>query len=244
MTVQLLPRLSPARASELRAQVVAAQAVPVFDVSLLESEFYGKSVFPATGGKRITVEELLDLRRLCVDGVADAEDGLESDLRLGRVFNGLSERSAGELGNAAVWDFLTLVLLPDVGTSRFGITSKDLSSRLTGGNRRHVFQRLWRRWNVLGPAAVESKFFTEDEYQAVLERRITSEMKSLALSVFEEVRRASIDGGFTRREYTRMYMKQLIQTTGIVDISENDSDHMSALLDYVTATTKKIISGS
>ena len=39
-------------------------------------------------------------------------------------------------------------------------------------------------------------------------------------------------------------MKQLIQTTGIVDISENDSDHMSALLDYVTATTKKIISGS
>lgn len=244
MTVQLLPRLSPARASELRAQIVAARVVPVFDVSLLESEFYGKDVFPATGGKRITLEELLDLRRLCVDGVTDVEDGLESDLRLGRVLHRLSERSAGELGNAEVWDFLTLLLLPDVATARFGTTSKDLSSRLTGGNRRHVFQRLWRRWNVLGPVAVESKFFTEDEYQAVLERRITSEMKSLALGVFEEVRRASNDGGFTRREYTRLYMKQLIQTTGIVDISENDSDHMSALLDYVTATTKTIISGS
>lgn len=244
MTVQLLPRLSPARASELRAQVVAARAVPDFDLALVEGEFYEKGVFPATGGTRITLEELLNLRRVCVDSVADAEGGLESDLRLGRVFYGLSERSAGELGNAAVWDFLTLVLLPDVATRRFGATSKTLAIRLTGGNRRHVFQRLWRRWNVLGPTAVESKFFTEDEYQAVLERRITSEMKSLALGVFEEVRRASNDVGFTRREYTRRYMTQLLQTTGIVDISENDSDHMSALLDYVTTTTKRILFGS
>lgn len=244
MTVRLLPRLSPARAAELRAQVVAARVVPSFDESLLESEFYGLDAFPATGGTRVTLEELLDIRRLCVEAIADAEDGPESDLRLGRVLHEKSGRSTGELGNPAVWDFLTLVLLPDVAVARFGTSSKDLASRLTGGNRRHVFQRLWRRWNVLGPTAIESRFFTDDEYQAVLERRITSEMKSLALGVFEEVRRASADDGFGRREYTRLYMKQLIQTTGIVDISENDGDHLAAVLDYVAATTKKIISGS
>lgn len=241
MTVQLLPRLEPARAAELRAKVVEARVVPAFDDSLFDSEFHGQRAFPATGGMRIRPEELLELRRLCVDAVSEAGDGPDIDLRLGRVFHDMTERSVGELGNPAVWDFLTLVLLPDVAIARFSIESKDLVSRLTGGNRRHVFQRLWRRWNVLGPTAVESRFFTEDEYQAVLERRVTSEMKSLARGVFEEVRGSSSDVGLTRREYTRSYMKQLVQTTGLVDISESDMEHMSALLAYVTETTRKIL---
>lgn len=241
MTYQLLPRLAPARAAELRAKIISTRIVPVFDPSLFESEILAADAFPSTGGPRTSSQDLLALRERCLAAIADTSEGSEIDLRLGRIFYEMSESSTGEYGNAAVWDFLTLVLLPDLATRRFGIDSKDLASRLTGGNRRHVFKRLWSRWNVLGPEAVEMRLFTEDEYQAILERRITSEMKSLALGVFEEVRRSTADGRFERRRFNRLYMKQLLQTTGLVDISEDDKEHMAVLLDYVTETTRRIL---
>lgn len=241
MTYTLLPRLAPGRASELRSKIISARVHPVFDVSLLESEISAANAFPSSGGARISQQALLALREQCLDSLPDPLDGAKIDLRLGRIFHEMSEGSTGEYGIAAVWDFLTLVLLPDVATKRFKIDSKDIVSRLTGGHRRHVFQRLWRRWNLLGPQAIESKTFTEDEYQALLERTITSEMKGLALGVFEEVHRATTDGMFARREFTRPFMKQLMQTTGLVDISEDDRAHLSVLLDYVSDTTRKLL---
>lgn len=244
MTYQLFPRLSTARASELRTQIIVADSPPVFEPALLESLIRSTDAFPSTGGARINIDALLAFREECLSSVLDPSDGAGADLALGKKLYELSHDSSGEFGNGAVWDFLTLALLPDVATQRFNLTSKDVASRLTGGNRRHVFQRLWRRWNVLGPEAVESRFFTEDEYQAVLERRITSEMPRLARGVFNEVRKSVGDGRFARREYTRLFMKQLLQTTGLVDISEDDEVHLSELMGYVSRKTTGVLSKS
>ncbi|WP_198392398.1 hypothetical protein [Brevibacterium yomogidense] len=163
------------------------------------------------------------------------------DLRVGRILFNESQGSEGEFGSAQVWDFLTLIVLPDLALERFPPSGRGGVARLTGGNRRHVFQRLWRRWNVFGEDIVEAQELTEDDYVALLERRLTGQNRALATKTVAEIRRTSRTGQ-SRRDFTRVFMRQLVQMSGLVEIGDEDPEHLKALFAHVTDVTERALS--
>lgn len=234
---QLYPRLSPEVADAIRIEMIRSENVYEFKPEKFEEALSAADSFPATGGRRTSEEELLDLRDECLRAVefADGTSSLTTsqfDMRLGQVLYRRSIGSIGEFGNARVWDFLTLILLPDIASTRFPGTTNNLSARFTGGNRRHVLQRLWRRWKVFGDEVVESGRLTEDDYVALLERRLTSERPAVAAKAAEAIL-GSNRSGTNRREYTRVLMRQLVQISGIVEIGDDDPEHLDALMRHI-----------
>lgn len=244
-TISLFPRISPessqARRNALRERSSYADA---FSESELEEALSAPDAFPPSGDNREELESLLALRSRCLTAVGglDGTFPTESmfDLNLGRVLFDASLNAGGEFGNPRVWDFLTLILLPDLALWRCPSDTSDFIPKLTGGNRRHVFQRLWRRWNVFGAELVESGVFGEDEYKNLLERRLTSGSKPIA----RLTARAIMDSGrsgVTKRVYTRTFTRQLIQLSGLVDITEGDPDHLEALFEHLTERTYSVL---
>lgn len=234
---RLYPRLSPALADAIRIELIRSENVYEFNPQKFEEALSVADAFPATGGRRTTENELMELREECLEAVAFSEGSSslttsQFDLQLGRVLYDRSIGSAGEFGNARVWDFLTLILLPDIASTRFPGTTSNLGARFTGGNRRHVLQRLWRRWKVFGTEVVASGSLTEDDYVALLERRLTSERPEVAAKAAEAIL-GSKRTGTNRREYTRVLMRQLIQISGIVEIGDDDPEHIEALMQHV-----------
>lgn len=234
---RLYPRLSPDVADAIRIELIRSENVYEFDTQKFEEAVSAADAFPATGGRRTTENELIELREECLEAVAFSEGSSslttsQFDLQLGRVLYTRSIGSEGEFGNARVWDFLTLILLPDIASTRFPGTTSNLGARFTGGNRRHVLQRLWRRWKVFGFEVVESGRLTEDDYVALLERRLTSERPAVAAKAAEAIL-GSNRTGTNRREYARVLMRQLIQISGIVEIGDDDPEHIEALMQHV-----------
>lgn len=210
----------------------------VFDPDAVAVALTSPLAFPASGGNRLAESQILDFRQRCISSIdqATAESGLTAgiDLALGRELAALGALSHGEMGVAGVWDFLTLIVLPDIAWRRIGATAEEVAgatarSRLTGGDRRHVLQRLWKRRAVFGDEIVESRQLTEDDYVATLERRITLEHPKLARLVAERIVSSGFEGS-ARREYTRLLMRRLVQLSGIIHLDDTDEGHLKAAL--------------
>lgn len=248
------PRLDSGRAINARRELLRSNADEVgFDEAALEEALQDTHAFPSTGGARITSTELLDLRQLLLQASARA-DGTETsdpdaafDLEIGRAFDQAGRDAQGDFGDPRVWDFLTLVLGPDLAARRLGpligSRKEDMSvaKRITGGDRRHIFQKLWKRWRVFGPDIVESGRLTEDDYVATLERRITLERGRLARSVAEAI----IGSGYTgnsRRAYARAFMRNLQQVSGLVLIPDDDADFVKTIVTHVHQQTLRPLS--
>lgn len=226
-----LPRLAPIAAGEIRRSLST-------QTEFSESDFLHAlaepNVFPGTGGRPIPSDLLLSLRKSVLDAVGGTPDEIEShptshvDLLIGRALFEFGKDCVGELGNPRVWDFLTLALLPDIAVRRYSPTGSSSASRFTGGNRRHLFQRLWKRWLVLGPKVVESNFLTEDDYVALLERRLTSERPIVARYVARSIHSSGLTGS-RRRDYTRVLIRRVQAMSGIVVISDDDRENLDAV---------------
>ncbi|MGL3148952.1 hypothetical protein ACSS7Z_01200 [Microbacterium sp. A82] len=219
-----------------------------FDAGSLEEALQDARAFPPTGGTRFTLTELLSLRQQLLEASALADNAGVSehyaifDLEIGRVFEQFGRETHGDFGNPQVWDFLTLVLVPDLAARRLGgligSPSEKVSvfKRITGGDRRHIFQKLWKRWRVFGPDIVDSGQLTEDDYVATLERRITLERRQLA----RRVAGAIIESGYTgsaRRMYARTFMRNLQQVSGLVRIRDDDADSVRTIVTHVHQQT-------
>lgn len=245
---QLYPRLSPDASDLIRTELIRSESICEFSPEKFEEALSAADSFPATGGRRTTENDLLELRGECLNAVEFSEGSSslatsQFDLQLGRVLYKRSVGSTGEFGNARVWDFLTLVLLPDITSARFPGTTSNLGARFTGGNRRHVLQRLWRRWRVFGEQIVVSGRLTEDDYVALLERRLTSERPAVAAKAAETILRSKRTGT-NRREYTRVLMRQLVQISGIVEIGDDDPEHLEALMRHIRGNVELMLQTS
>lgn len=156
MTV-LYPRLLPSEADrlfeELHSHEVGGHAAMVSDHSL-------RSVYAATGGRRVTRDELMALRESILV-VANA-NGFPSDLKPARksdfdfavalLLLNESQLSPGEAGQRQVWAFLCLVLMPDVCAWRWPLEGKTryTADRFKGTDlTRNTLARLWTRAYVL-----------------------------------------------------------------------------------------------
>ena len=68
---RLYPRLSPERADPLRSALVRDDFPAAFNHDQFESAFEAADAFPATGGRRMSESELLELRSKCLSAVDD-----------------------------------------------------------------------------------------------------------------------------------------------------------------------------
>lgn len=243
----LFPRLSSARQLKLRARLEQhGENEVTFDLEELRECLDEPTSYPVTGGRRVTETELLDLRKSClaaieqVDDLSENEQGQHFDLLVGSVLSEALTPSRGEMGHPRVWNFLTLVLLRDVACRRFDPARAIKTGRFDGGNRRHVFQRLWKRWVALGPELVSAGTLTEDDYVALFERRVTLERPAVAQRAADNILESGLTGS-DRREYTRVLMRQLVQVSGIVAVGGEDHAHLSALFSHLDSTTREIV---
>ncbi|MEZ0065989.1 site-specific DNA-cytosine methylase [Streptacidiphilus sp. MAP12-20] len=146
--------------SFLYPRLLTQQAAPLFEEyrPLTPDELAGRvalshesAVYVATGGDRVSTDQLRDLRAGVIDlanraGFPNASDrsrNADFDLRLAALLHSEMSMVPAEAASRDVWAFLALVLLPDVAFWRYPQPPKDrvLGTDLT----RHVFGRLWWR---------------------------------------------------------------------------------------------------
>lgn len=248
----LYPRIDVKDAHRLRSEFISRLDSKIeFSDANFDSALSSPRAFPPTGGNRISEAELRDLRRSCLEAFSEssANNGAiktsSFDIAVGRVLHKAGAQSIGEFGDPYVWDFLTLMLLPDLAAKRLSMGSASIGSgsslakRVTGGDRRHVFQRLWKRWLIFGPEIVESGKLTEDDYVATIERLITNR-SALARAVAEAITESGYSGS-ERREYSRVFMRKLQQTSGLVQIRDDDEDYLRDVVESVHRQTVEFL---
>lgn len=239
----LEPRLDAGAARRLRENLLDDLEGAVFDEAHFDEMLKAPRTFPATGGRPVARADLLALRGTCLEAVGQlpsdsSEFGAKFDLRIGAVLYRYSVGRLSEFGDPGVWDFLTLVLLPDVIAPRLAASRSRSAQkeRLTGGHRRHVLQRLWRRWTVFGEEVVTSRILMDDDYVALLERQVTSEHPAISRAVAERVREVK-NSGQDQRAYTRQFMRRFLALTGLVGIASHDASQAEILVAHVHAET-------
>ncbi|MFF5971750.1 DUF6339 family protein [Streptomyces sp. NPDC012769] len=185
------------------------------------------AVYVATGGDRVSVERLKELRRAVVElaergGFPDASvrtRNAEFDLALAALLHGEMGMVPAEAASRDVWAFLALAVLPDVAYWRYPRPPKDrvLGTDLT----RHVFGRLWWRAQLVHSSD------TSDPYGA---------LKILGEAAFDQIyaRRSALGGsphmvrailrvwngldlkGLNERETLRDFLKRLLRLAPFV----------------------------
>lgn len=248
----LYPRVDDKEAHRIQRRFVLSFDSGVdFSDAAFDAALNGPRAFPPTGGARIGEAELRDLRQACIDSLKQPStiSGLPAtasfDIAIGRVLFHAGKQSIGEFGAPHVWDFLTLILLPDLAAQRLVMGSAStvggpsFQKRVTGGDRRHVFQRLWKRWLIFGPEIVEGGELTEDDYGVTIERLITNRPR-IAQAVAGAITESKYSGS-ERRDYSRIFMRKLQQTSGLVQIPEDDGSYLRDIIGEIHQQTVESI---
>ncbi|MET7603993.1 DUF6339 family protein [Streptomyces avermitilis] len=232
----------------LYPRLLAEQARPLFEEyrHLTTAELAGRvavahesAVYVATGGDRVSADQLQELRSGVVDlakraGFPDDSDrahNAEFDLRLAALLHAEMGMVPAEAASRDVWAFLALVLLPDVAFWRYPQPPRDrvLGTDLT----RHVFGRLWWRAQLVRSSADPEPY---------------SALKILGEAAFDQIyaRRAALGGsphmvrailrvwkdldltGLNERETLRDFLKRLLRLAPFVlfdGVEEYALDH-------------------
>lgn len=235
----LMPRLSPTAARQQRIFLWESDGVMEFDRGVVEDAVAAPDAFPSTGGAPATVDELLRLREALLEEVSVAPQSsmADFDLALGRALFTMSSGQRAEFAHPQVWDFLALALLPDLATRRIRSSQtapsrKSFQDRLIGGNRRHVMERLWKRWVLFGPEIVESRRPSEDLYAAILERPSLWRNPAVARIVMEKFLAEGTARGEKTGEGYRQFIMPIRAATGFADLTTSDVDCLRSVVDH------------
>lgn len=248
----LMPRLDADRARRLRGAILQAGLQAEFSPEHLHEVLNASGTFPSTGGIPATAEDMLALRESVVRGV-EALSGLNGsrygeafDLVVGEILFRESEGRTGEFGTFAVWDFLALVLLPDLcvlrirqGEVRSSVEMQvSHQSRLTGSDRRHVLRRLWVRWKVLGPDLIRESFLDEDAIAGIVERSLTRDRSDLATTVARRLQDVGLTGD-SARSFRRALMVALVASSGLAAVEANNEEQFESLARHALSQTER-----
>src|SRR5262249_23278337 len=139
-------------ASEL---VVRLAEVEPSDRVEVGSAYRGRATVYATAVNIASEEHLAELRRAVLQlaercGFPGSPPTPEFDNGLPLLLGNLMKISAVEAGCTEVWNYLTLVLLPDVAFWRWPNEKRNPSYERLIGKPRNVLRRHWWRWYLLG----------------------------------------------------------------------------------------------
>jgi len=236
------PRLPTSVARELLEPIRVASGDGIANVAKLASTDHPKAAPVATGGRKASSEDLHAVRTAvlaAVDrwievGAIPRAQQPAFDAQLGQSLHESLRILPADAAHPGTWNFLTLVLLPDVAVTRFNDLSDD---RGLGTKReRNVLSRAWIRWETLGDLLLEGNpTLGEDELVGLLERTAVARNRVLAIELAKAV--LSYGGGMARSEFARKLYKLVRYRTGPLLLDLLSQEELS---DLVTTEARKV----
>jgi hypothetical protein len=170
---------------------------------------------PAATGTLISIERLIAIRE---EVTADMEKwtnrivGSSSaayDSSLGTSLHSSLKIVPADAASEEVWNFLSLMIFPDLLYQRF----PNLSDERSLGTPRNTLRRVWLRREILGDLLLAgSPILGEDELVGLFERTAFARNRRLVRVVAEAV--LNYEGTAARSEFARMLYKRVLMSTG------------------------------
>ncbi|MFI8320808.1 DUF6339 family protein [Streptomyces sp. NPDC085529] len=242
----LYPRLLPQQARQLYEEY---RDLSITELAKRVSYTHPSAVYVATGGDRVSAEQLKELRRAVVElaersGFPHSSDrarNAEFDLGLAALLHAEMGMVPAEAASRDVWAFLAIAVLPDVAYWRYPRPPQDrvLGTDLT----RHVFGRLWWRGQLVrSPDASEPygalNILGEAAFDQIYARRAalggSPHMVRAILRVWNDLDLR----GLNERETFRDFLKRLLRLAPFVLFDGIEDD---ALDDELRAVAQESI---
>uniref|UniRef100_UPI0034E9434C DUF6339 family protein n=1 Tax=unclassified Rhodococcus (in: high G+C Gram-positive bacteria) TaxID=192944 RepID=UPI0034E9434C len=210
------------------------------DVSGLPAASHEAAVYVATGGVRVTEDELLGIRNSVLriaknygfPHQSSSSLHADFDLSLARYLHSQLKLVAAEAASGDIWAFFGLVLLPDVADWRFPQRPRDrfLATDIT----RHSFGRLW--WRAHLTYNPDSKDHYEDlgllnesEIDQIYARRTSLGASSFVVRGILRVW-AEADLTTNRRGVLRDFLKRLLRLAAFTRFDAQSEDELANTL--------------
>lgn len=230
----LYPRLLGDAARQLHQEHLQSS---INDLTARHSLRHPAAVFAATGGRRITQDELQHLRDDVLDvarraGFPDEgrrQDRVTFDLEVARLLHERCGLVAGEAAVRPIWAFLALVLLPDVSYWRYPRPPGDrvLGTDIT----RHVWGRLWWRAHLLALPRAYDRYqlletFGEAAFDQIFARRRSIGGSRALVRTIAEIWPGVDHGRVPEREVLIDVLKRLSRWGAVVEFESLDDDEL------------------
>lgn len=230
----LYPRLLGDAAKELHLQHLQT---PIADLRSQYAVRHPAAVFAATGGRRVTPEELQRLRDDVLEVAARAgfpdegrrQDRVTFDLEIAQLLHQRCGLVAGEAAVRSIWAFLALVLLPDVSYWRYPRPPGDrvLGTDIT----RHVWGRLWWRAHLLALPEEIGRYrlldtFGEAAFDQIFARRRSIGGSRALVRTIADVWPSVDHGRVPERDVLIDVLKRLSRWGAVVEFESLDDDEL------------------
>jgi len=218
MSLLVYPRLSFSE-SQLRIGEMSA-AFRFGGLSRLEelSAYQHPSAAPvATGGRIADPDRIAEVREAVISAVSSwtergsvgRTDAATFDLTIGRALHDALQIVPSDAAHDEVWNFLTLIVFPDVAVLRF----PDMHPDRMFGTKHNALRRAWLRREALGDLTDRyPRPLGEDEMVGLFERSAMARnrplIRALAVTVME------YDGLTARSDWARDLYKVIRYATG------------------------------
>jgi hypothetical protein len=151
------------------------------------------------------------------------------DVKVGNFLLSSLAISPADAGMEETWNFLSLVLLPDVAAWRFQNKTKNPEYDRWIGRPRNVFRKAWWRAYCLGPDL--NATLGEDEGVNIMERPTFGLNPTLARAIARAHNEYSNDYSLARSELLRLVMVQLGKLSSIVNLDSLPEGEITKLVD-------------
>ncbi|WP_374929232.1 hypothetical protein [Kytococcus sedentarius] len=241
MTFTAYPRLDHAAAQKLAREIAGMSGEE--RIAAAGVEHPRRFVHP-TASRVVNDEQLLTFRRAVLTAQERAEGSVSRDRSFDSdlidVVAGLEGLAPAEAGRAEVWNFLTLVVLPDVAFWRWPVTKDGLpNQRRVLGGPRNIFRRVWWRCHLLEPARV--RFLSEDELVGITERAASLGSSPVVARAFTDVLRESVERGEVapsqREAVVRAYAKGALRRGAVLAFFAMTPDELMTVFREVLSET-------
>lgn len=231
----LWPRLDPGAATALFADL-ATLDVPA--LSSRASTTNDAQTFASTGGRRATEFELLAVRSATLNvasrfGFPNAiRNPIGFDRELAPALIAAMPMTVGEATTRSVWNFSSLVLMPDLTFWRFGVSNRE--RWVCSDRTRHMFSRLWWQAHLLAPETEDGRDtrvldrLGESDLNQLLERTSIGGnprlVRTLARSIVE------LEENIRTRDLVRNASLRVLRLVAVVDAYALSDDQLGELV--------------
>lgn len=251
MTSVLYPRLLDGAARQLHQDYLELSMAELRHVPAFR---HPSAVFATTGGRRVSQDELRDLRDQIVKAAERAGFPAEGhrqeravfDLEVARLLHERSGLVAAEASVRSVWTFLALILLPDVSSWRYPGLPVDrvLGTDIT----RHVWGRLWWRAHLLAVPSRADAYglldaFGEADFDQIFARRRSLGGSKVLVQALARTWPTLDRRGATDRDLLRDVLKRLLRTSAVVEFEALDEDELARQVEQAAVESVMALSG-